>query len=331
MVLTALLLAVAAATASAPPGWSEFEHLGVALALPAGNERLDEQGGALILGDAVWKQFLLERSVSAPAGLLIEIAAHIGSELRYYRDDPSLTPTGDERIGGILFETLLGRDAIPTGDGEVPIIGRVLLSRTPIPGGRHLVVNLTHAGLAEAEALAAIDSVLATLEARDEALTLDEVPITSGLAGLIRVRIPVGMNRNWDRDNFFRVQTDEWPYSSLQVQTGDQPVGSERSAVERLQSHLQYLSEEYTIARQTFQGEAVVAIERASDGRLERMLVFERCLPGDQLVLLSVDVFGDLRGENGLPIPEFTLTLPEGAQACPAALLEGLHNRLSAP
>jgi hypothetical protein len=324
-----LLWATVAGSAAAPAGWVVTETLGIAIALPPGNAELHREGDSIVLGDVEWERFLVQESSDAPAGLLVEITARIGSELARYRDDPKLQPLGEARIAGILFDVYLGRDSVPSGAGPVPIIGRALLGRTPIAGGHHLMIGVTHAGLAEVEALAAIDAVIATIEARDAALTRDTIPITHGLSGMLAVEIPLGMHRNWDRDTLFRIQTDDSPYSYLQVKVGDQDASWESSASQDLQIYLEWLSEAHRIERQTFLGEAVIAIELEQPGRLERVLVFERCLPEEQLVVLTTDMYAMWRGEQGLPVETFHLTLPEGAAPCNLRVLDELRSRLS--
>lgn len=158
---------------------------------------------------------------------------------------------------------------------------------------------------------------------------LGRIPITHGLSGMLTVEIPLGMHRNWDLDTLFRIQTDDSPHSYLQVKVGDQDASTESSASQDLQMHLEWLSETHRIERQTFLGEQVIAIELEQPGRLERMLVFERCLPQEQLVVLTTNMYAMWRGEQGLPVETFHLTLPEGAAPCNLRVLDELRSRLN--
>jgi hypothetical protein len=306
---------------AAPTDASTFTHLGIAISVPPGIEVLDRMESTLVLGDPSWFRYVVRGEATLPTGLLIEIGRRTARELDAY-DDPTLfTPAGEVEFGGIPFATFTARDTLTSDDAATPLIGRILLGQRPIAGGQYLMLIAMHAGDDPDAGTAAIDAVLSTLTADDPSLTREEIPVTEALGGLLTLRIPIGMHMSLTFDTLARFSSDDGSIDAVEVIVGEEAGGWVRASRE-VTLALERLGSDDRVERTTFQGEAVIAINRRNPDGFERLLIFERCLPGEMLLLISSESTRSWPTETGLPFEEFTLHFPDDAAPCPMHLLD---------
>jgi len=332
LTLTALAAALALGAALAQPaGWTQYELSGLAVSVPPGSELLYQEALGLILGHPDWERFIFDETGAAPPGPLVEMRALTGKDARSYVTSDVITFDARRRINDVTFDVYTARDTVPIDGVDVPVFGRILVGATPLPGGRSSLLVISFAGRSEAEAQRGFDEVLATLLALDPALTSDEIPVTVGLDGMLSVQIPRSMYRNWDRPDFFRIQTDDFPLTYVSVKIGDRSAPGSNSAVDSLAVLVDNLGADALVYEGSFLGEPGLVIEWKFTDTLQRAVALERCLPDDQLVLVEYGITDDWADEYGLEGPPFdtlSLTLPADASACSPALLTDLRTRV---
>lgn len=335
--LTATLLTLWLGLALAQPsGWNQHEFGGIALSVPPGSEMLDQESHGIVLGHPDWIEFLTDYTSDTPAGALIEIRTLTRRDATRYTAGDAVASEGTERIAGIAFDVYSVIQVLPIDGVETEAYGRLLITNTPLPGGRYLLLSMVFADGSDTDAQQHFDEVLSTLEVLEPALTRDEIPTTVGLDSMLTVQIQPPMYRNWDRPDFFRIQDDDRPQSHLSVRTGDRSHPGTDSAVERMEKLVRDITDEYDVYEISFAGEVGIAVEWTSmSGDLQsRSIVLERCLPGEQIVLIESALSDDWLAEHGAdgpPFDTFTLTLPPDAAPCPTALFADLRTLVDDP
>ena len=302
----------------------EYTALGISFQAPERLIVIADEEDEFVLGDPDWERMFSDYRFDEPLGMMIVVGTERHSNLGFLNDDHVQQLPETVMLGNKTFEQYHARETKEYEQREAHAAGYVLLARTPSKGGQYLVLMVTYVGQSAEDALQQVKEVAGSFKAVKPAAFTDEIPITAGLDSMLHMRIPQGMVRNWDRSDYFRIQTYNSPYSYFQIKTHEY-------AREDMQRELRNAPEDSIVSRKTFQGYSIIDIQRHSEDWLFERKVFERCLPEGEPIIVTLRLkpeFSRKMGGQKELLKTLELNLPADMDFCPPDVLEPFKTHL---
>ncbi len=302
----------------------EYTALGLSFQAPESLIVIKEEDDELVLGDPDWERMLSDYRFDEPLGMMIVVGVEQRANLGFLDADHVERVTETIMLGDKTFEQYAIQETEEYEQGKIHALGHMLVARTPNEAGRYLTFMVNYAGESRDVALQSIRDVVESLKAVEPEAFTDEIPYTKGLDSMLRMRIPQGMNKNWDRSDFFRIQTHDSPYTYFQIKTG----GRAQKDINRV---LRLDPEEIAASRDEFFGYPVIVVHQDFENGFSTRKIFETCLPGDDPVFLTIRVHPQWLEEHGdvnAILDTLELELPADAGTCPAETLNPVLEHL---
>ncbi|MFN2267278.1 MAG: formylglycine-generating enzyme family protein [Desulfonatronovibrio sp.] len=303
----------------------EYTVLGLGFQAPETLVVIKDEEDELVLGAPDWERMLSDHRFDEPLGMMIAVRMEQRANLGFL-DAGSPVERLHEKImlGNKTFAQYTVQETKEYEQGTVHRLGHMLVARTPSKAGRYLAFMVNYVGESRDAALQSIGDVVESLKAVAPQDFTDEIPYTKGLDSMLRMRIPPGMNQNWDRSDFFRIQTDASPYTYFEVKTGERA----QKDIDRV---LRLDPKELAASRGEFFGHPVIIVQQEFENAFSTRKIFENCLSDNDPVILTMRVHPQWLEEHGgvnaiLNTLEFEL--PENAGTCPAETLNPVLEHL---
>ncbi len=295
----------------------EYTAQGISFQAPERLIVIADEDGKFYLGDSDMKKYMTDYRFEEPLGLLIFVGLEGKSNLDFLDKDHVRHLEETVMLGNKTFEQYIARETREYEQGEIHATGHILVGRTPSEGGRYLVFNATHAGESSDLGLKKTRKIVETARAVDPDALSDDIPYTAWQDSMLRIRIPGGMFATRNHPGIFHLRTREMPYTSFGVRTG-------RHALDEFRRVQLLDQEEVSVSRGEFFGYPVVLVEQHVENGFSKRKIFEKCLSGNDPVILTMRVYPQWLKEHGdlsalLDTLEFEL--PGDAAACPAETL----------
>ncbi len=301
----------------AAEGQNEYRALGLSFMVPESLAVIVDEDDEFVVGDAGWQKMAEDFRFEEPTGLMVVVHHERRANLSFLEGGILERLPETVMLGNKTFEQYVGRETLEYEQGEVHSAGYVLLGRTPVEGGDYLVCRINYIGESGEAAVRKVGEVAGSFMAVNPRDMTDEIPVTVGFDSMLSMRIPEGMRRNWNRTDFFRIQTYDFPYTHFAITTG-------RRTQEDIGRLLRLDPGDIEASRGNFSGYPVLVFRQDDGNAVTTRKLFEKCLPGGEPIFLTMCVQSqwlEEHGDAGVILGTLEFELPGDAGDCPEDIL----------